>query len=66
MKIGKLNVGEQVVCNDLDDAKIFNVVSVDKHVVGLTYELADGTQTKVTTCDCSLLQYPNKRQLAQV
>jgi hypothetical protein len=64
MKVGKLKVGEQVVCNDLEDAQIFDVLSVDGHRVELSYKLLDGQYVKSSFTDCSLLQYPSKKQLA--
>lgn len=64
MKIGKLKVGEQVVFNNLDDAQIYDVLSIDKYVIEVGYKLPNGEYVASSYSDCSLAQYPNKKQLA--
>lgn len=63
MKIGKLKVGKQIVFNDLDDTRIYDVLSIDKNIIEVSYKLKDGEYVKSQLADCSMAQYPNKKQL---
>ena len=64
MKIGKLKVGQQVVLNDLDDAQVYDVLSIEKNVIEIAYKLLANQYVASNYIDCSLLQYPNKNQLS--
>jgi hypothetical protein len=63
MKQGKLKVGEQVVFNDLVDAQIFDVLAIDGYRIEVSYKMSDGEYVKSSFSDCSLAQYPSKKQL---
>jgi hypothetical protein len=64
MKLGKLKVGDKVVFNDLEDAQIFDVLSIDGHRIEVSYKMLDGEYVKSSWSDCSLASYPSKKQLA--